>query len=45
VVKQHPVEMLKCEQLYANAHFHGGALYHMSAFHAFYYEWTYAVFL
>jgi hypothetical protein len=36
--------VLKSEQLYVDAHCHGGALHHMSAFHAFYSEWPYAVF-
>jgi hypothetical protein len=45
-LKQLPVEMLQqCEQLYADAHCHGGALHRMSAFHALCSEWPYSVFL
>jgi hypothetical protein len=43
VVKQLPVEMpQQCSS--ANAHCHEEVLYRMSAFHAFCYEWPYAVF-
>jgi hypothetical protein len=39
VVKQLPVgmlqQMLECKQLYADMHWHGGALHQMSAFHTF----------
>jgi hypothetical protein len=49
VVKQLPVEkapaVLECEQLYVDAHCHGGTLHLMSAFLAFYCEFPYAVFL
>jgi hypothetical protein len=43
IVKHLPVELLKCEQLYAVARCHGEALHQMSTFHAFCSEWPYAV--
>jgi hypothetical protein len=36
--------VLGCEQLYTDAHCHGGTLRQMSALHAFCSEWPYAVF-
>jgi hypothetical protein len=35
----------ECKQLYADTHCHGGALHHMSAFHAFCSEWPNTVLL
>jgi hypothetical protein len=45
VVKQLPVEMLWLQQLYVDAHCHGGAQHQMLAFHSFSSEWPYTVFL
>jgi hypothetical protein len=36
--------VLECEQLYADAHHHGGARHRISAFHAFCPEWPYIFF-